>query len=291
MWISEPMPVMTRIITADNGSRRSVKSALKSPEVIQVKTWFTIARASGSSWTRRTTDSSDTAKEPIIALQATAPAAALDTRRPKLALTRNPRNGRSGISSSIERTARRHEGTKTSQFVRCVLRTFVSSWLPFQARKRFRVQRLAVPEQRDDDRQADGRFRGRDGHHEEHDDLAVGRAERAAQRDERQVHRIQHDLDRQQDRDQVAADEHAGGADGKEDGRQDQVVVQRDHGRFSVGAGPPAPKLDATRASSSSSSGIASGEMRGSNGSRRASTTAPTIATRIRIEVTSKAKA
>src|SRR3954462_2707248 len=278
MWISEPMPVMTRIITADNGSRRSVKSALKSPEVIQVKTWFTIARASGSSWTRRTTDSSDTAKEPIIAPQATAPAAALDTRRPKLALTRNPRNGRSGISSSIERTPRRHEGTKTSQ-------------LPFQARKRFRVQRLAVPEQRDDDREADGRFRRRDGHHEEHDDLPVGGAERAAERDERQVHRVQHDLDRQQDRDQVAADEHAGGADGKEDGRQDQVVVQRDHGRFSVGAGPPAPKLDATRASSSSSSGIASGEMRGSNGSRRASTTAPTIATRIRIEVTSKAKA
>src|SRR5689334_19756286 len=204
------MPVMTRIITADNGSRRSVTSARKSPDAIQVKAWLTIARASGSSWTSRATASSDTANEPIIAPQATAPAAAFDTRRPRLALTRKPRNGRSGISSSIGRTPRRHEDAKR---------------LPLQAREGFGVQRLAVTEQGDDDREADGGFRGGDGHHEEHDDLAVGGAERAAEGDEREVHRVQHDLDRQQDRDQVAADEHAGGADRKQDGRHDQVVV------------------------------------------------------------------
>ena len=36
MWISEPMPVMTRIITADSGSSRNARSSVKSPEAIQV---------------------------------------------------------------------------------------------------------------------------------------------------------------------------------------------------------------------------------------------------------------
>ncbi len=46
MWISEPMPVMTRIITADSASRRSVRSIDKSAEVNQVKSVWLICRDS-----------------------------------------------------------------------------------------------------------------------------------------------------------------------------------------------------------------------------------------------------
>ena len=39
MWISEPMPVTTRIITADSGSSRSVKARrVRSPDAIQLNT-------------------------------------------------------------------------------------------------------------------------------------------------------------------------------------------------------------------------------------------------------------
>src|SRR5687767_6810869 len=120
------------------------------------------------------------------------------------------------------------------------------------------VERFAVAEQRDHDCQAHRGLGGRHGHHEEGDDLAVDIAAKAPEGDERQVHRVQHDLDRQQNRDQVLAQEHAGRADREEDRRDDQVMTERNHD-----SGP----------------------------SLRASTTAPTMATRIRIDVASNAKA
>src|SRR5688500_3502034 len=129
---------------------------------------------------------------------------------------------------------------------------------PFQRGERIGVQRLAVPEEGDDERQADRRFSRGHGHHEERDDLAVDVAAISSEGDERQVHRIEHDFDREQDRDQVAAQEDAGRADREQDRRDDQVVTERDHESVP---------------------------------SRRASTTAPTIATRIKIDVASKAKA
>src|SRR5436190_2585065 len=169
-----------------------------------------------------------------IAPQATADATFLLLRRPPKALIRNPMSGSAGISSSI--------GTS-----------------PLQLGERVGVQRLAVPEQADDDREADRRFRRGDGHHEEDDDLAVRGAVHAAERDEREIDRVQHDLDRQQDRDEVPAHEHACRADAEQHGREDQVVLDGSRHRC-------APSL-------------------------RASTTAPTIATRIRIDVTSNANA
>src|SRR5437867_2089471 len=95
------MPVTTRIITAERGSTRSVKLAVKSPEAIQVNTWFAIARDSGSSPTSRTTAASETANDASSAPHATAPDAALLRRRPTLAFTRKPRNGRRGMSKSM----------------------------------------------------------------------------------------------------------------------------------------------------------------------------------------------
>src|SRR5580765_2240916 len=220
-------------MTADSGSTRRANATVKSPDEIHVKTRWTIARASGSSAASRHTTTAETRNDPSIAAQATAPAAALLRRRPKLAFTRKPMNGSSGISKSI----------------RC---------LPFECREGVGVQRFLVPEQRDDDCESNGRLRRGDGHDEKHDDLSVRRAQRTAEGDERQVHRVQHDLDRQENRDEIPAHEYAGRADREQNRRQQQVVAECGHQR-----GP----------------------------SRRARTTAPTIATRMRIDVTSNGNA
>ena len=100
------MPVTTRIITADRGSRRSVNATVKSPEEIQVKARSTIARDSGSMPTSRPTDAIDTRNDAIIAPQAIAPETALLRRRPAPAFTRNPRNGSSAISSNMRKRRR-----------------------------------------------------------------------------------------------------------------------------------------------------------------------------------------
>src|ERR1035437_854929 len=236
--MSDPIPVTTRIITAESGSSRSVKVTAKSPELIQVNTCWAMARASAGNAISLKTETSDTRNDAIIAPHAIAPEAGLLTRRPKLAFSRNPTSGRSGISSSMRAS-------------------------PLQRRKRIGVERLAVTEQPDHNRQPDRGFGGRDGHHEEHDDLPVRGAERAAERHKRQIHRVQHDLDRQQHRDDVAAHEHAGRPNREEHGGENQVV---DEGRRRHHGFPG---------------------LRGLLGSRRARTTAPTMATRMRTEVTS----
>src|SRR5438034_7786673 len=95
------MPVTTKIITVESGSARREKATLKSPDAIQLKTSSTTAADESAG--ARTTDQAVTAEarnDAIIAPQATALAAALLIRRPRLALTRKPMKGSSGISSS-----------------------------------------------------------------------------------------------------------------------------------------------------------------------------------------------
>src|SRR6516225_1490054 len=244
--MSDPIPVTTRIMTADSGSSRNVSPTLKSPDVIQVNACCTIERSSGWSETSCQTAAIETRKDSRMAPHATLPETCLVNRRPRLAFSRNPTSGRTGTRSSIRRSDRRFRVS------------------PSQAHEAVGVERLAEPEQADHDRQPDGGLCGCHGHDEEDDDLAVGGAERPAKRDEAQVHRVEHDFDREQDRDQVAPDEHAGGSDRKQNRREHEVVVERHHQGCSDGPG---------------------------EASRRASTTAPTIATRIKTEVTSNAKA
>src|SRR5436190_8359693 len=245
MWMSEPMPVTTRIITADSGSSASWKSALKLPDETQVKTVCTTRRSSGTRPSIDQTAASDTRKDRIIAPHAAAEATPFPLRRPPKALIRNPTNANSGISGSIAAPLR---PLSTSAPVS-----------PFQLGERVGVERLAVTEQADDDGKAHRRFRGGDRHDEEHDDLAVRAAVHAAERDEREIDGVQHDLDRQQNRDQVAAHEHACRADAEQHGRQHEILLERRRRHC-----PP---------------------------SFRASTTAPTIATRISTDVTSNANA
>src|SRR4029453_18807994 len=174
-------------------------------------------------------EATDTRNAPIIAAQAIPPDTPLLNRRPKLALIRKPANGSNGIRISMP--------------------------LPLQRGEHVGIQRFAMAEQADHDGQANRGFGGGNGHHEEHDDLAVRRAERAPEGDEAQVHGVQHDLDREQDGDEIPPNEHAGRTDRKQNRGQHEVVAERRHQRDSFFA----------------------------------STTAPTMATRIRIEVTSNA--
>src|SRR6476660_3521869 len=146
MWMSDPIPVTTRIMTADSGSSRSVKPTFKSPDVIHAYIDWTSARPSGGRAASCQTSTIDIPNDASIAAHATAPAAALLMRRPQPAFTRKPRNGSSGIRINMSgepRANRTHEGVS-----------------PFQTRKPVGVQRFAVAEQADDNRQADGRLGG-----------------------------------------------------------------------------------------------------------------------------------
>src|SRR5262245_39925883 len=198
MWISEPMPVMTSTITEASVSSRKVRSTLKSPAENQVKTVCVIARLSTGRPVRCHTWAAAIRNDAIITRQATPPDTVLNRRRPSTALITKPANGRKGIS-----------GSNVS---------------PLQGSKRFRVQRLAMAEQADDESEADRRLRRRDRHHEEGDDLAVGGPELPAERHKRQVHRVQHDFHRQQQRDQVAPQKDAGRSDREQQTRQDEIV-------------------------------------------------------------------
>src|SRR5512139_3427427 len=178
------MPVMTRIITADSGSRRNARSSVKSPEAIHVNSVCVRARDSTGRPARAITCMTATAKAATITADARPPETALGSRRPSEALTRKPANGRRGISDSTGSPLERREG--------------------------FRVERLAVAEERNHQREAHGGFGGRDRHHEEGDDLAVDGAELAPEGDEGQVHGVEHDLHRQQQGDHVTPQEDAG---------------------------------------------------------------------------------
>src|ERR1043165_5781698 len=133
------MPVTTRIITPHSRTSRALPPA-------------------------------EARNEPIIAPHATAPETPLLTRRPRLAFTRKPSSGRSGISNSIGNPPRKRENTKPNEFL---FRALVLSWpmsaaprsrpvgsnrraSPFQTHERIRVQRLLVPKQADHNRQTDG---------------------------------------------------------------------------------------------------------------------------------------
>src|SRR5215510_2126175 len=88
------------------------------------------------------TDVAATENEASITADAIPPDTVFDRRFPKKALIRKPRNGNRGMSAS----------------------TVCLGASPLQGRKRVRVERLAVPEQRDDDREPHRRFGGRYGH-------------------------------------------------------------------------------------------------------------------------------
>src|SRR2546425_12650531 len=144
-----PMPVTTRIITAESGSSRNVRSTTKSPDAIHVYSVWSMTRRSGARLASCHTAITDTTNDANITSDARPPERPFDSRRPHIAFTTKPTNGKSGINDS----------TRVS--------------LPLQCGEGIRVQRLPVTVQRDHDCQPDHRFGRRHGHHEGHDDLAV----------------------------------------------------------------------------------------------------------------------
>src|SRR5687768_552410 len=98
MWISDPIPVTTRIMTQDRLSSRTPNGIESSPDENQVNATC----SSGScELTTPHTAATETPNEAMMAAQATPPDTDFESRRPKNALTTKPRNGSSGISKSI----------------------------------------------------------------------------------------------------------------------------------------------------------------------------------------------
>src|SRR5215208_6902656 len=131
-----------------------------------------MTRASGAIPISCHTLIAETTNEATIASEARPPETLFGSRRPSIALMTKPTSGNRGISASTRS--------------------------PLERLERVRVERLPVAEERDDDRQADGSFRGRDRQYEERDELNGDVTAEAPERDERQVDCIEHDLDRQQ---------------------------------------------------------------------------------------------
>jgi hypothetical protein len=95
------MPVMTRIITADSGSTLNARAMFRSPEAIHVYRVWSIVLASGGRPASCRTLMTDTANDASITSDARPPETLFGSRRPIVALTTKPRNGKRGISASI----------------------------------------------------------------------------------------------------------------------------------------------------------------------------------------------
>src|ERR1700693_4255149 len=121
-------------------------------------------------------------------------------------------------------------------------------------------QRGAILKHSENNGQTHCGFGGGHHHHEEAVDVSIHLLELVGKSDEAQVHRVEHQLDGHEDGDNVAPENEAGHTQHKKNGAQDQIPAQGDGGR------------------------------QGGHGqtSFLASTIAPTIAIRIRTEVTSK---
>ena len=102
MWMSDPMPVTTRIINAASGSTRSANGTSSSPDLSHVKT---VCSTTAPPEKTGHAEATATRKAPIIAAHARPPDRDLDRRLPRKALIAKPANGNSGISSSIDVSA------------------------------------------------------------------------------------------------------------------------------------------------------------------------------------------
>src|SRR3954451_22214501 len=130
-----------------------------------------------AAWPPASAAATETPNAPTIARHATPPDTDFGSRRPRPALIRKPRNGSSGISSSIQQQPSGSGIRNSEPGGSRIPRSAYRSPSPFQQRERVRTQRLAMAEERDHQRKADRSLGRRDRHHEERDDLAVHRPE------------------------------------------------------------------------------------------------------------------
>src|SRR5262245_11804019 len=108
-----------------------------------------MTRLAGSSAASCQTSAADTTNAAIIMSEASPPETDFGRRRPKNALTTNPASGNAGMRAITG------GGLRTP-----------ARFSPFERREGVGVERLPVPEERDDEREADCRLGRRHGHHE-----------------------------------------------------------------------------------------------------------------------------
>src|SRR5262245_23185121 len=205
--MSEPTPVTTSTMTAESGSRRNDTSAEKSPTRIHVHANSTTWRSASGSPARCSTARSAKPNARITEPQARAIVPGFPSRSPINRLSSTAASGSAGMIQSIGRCTR--SALEQVDLVH--------------------EHGLPQSEQVDDDREPDRHLGGGDGHHEEHEDLAIERLHVARERDEREVRGVQHELDRHEDDERVAAYEHADHADREHDRRQRDQPGERDH--------------------------------------------------------------
>ena len=103
-----------------------------------------------------------------------------------------------------------------------------------------------------------------DHHHEEDEDLSGQHVPVRSESDERQIHSVEHQLNRHEDCDDVALDQKSRYPAGEQNSAQHEIVRKGHHYSFTFCAGPPPGTVGLL-----------------------ASTTAPMMAIRIKMEVTS----
>src|SRR5262249_24553016 len=152
MWIRNATNVTNDSIRAESGSSRNARSTERFPTAIQLATGSTtvawVPAANGISREYATSVARPAAPTP------TADTNDLPRRVPRRALTTIPASGIAGISQSG----------------RVVMLAYAS---PLQQVDLVHVDRLGMPEQRDEDREADRGLRRGDRDHEEDDDLPL----------------------------------------------------------------------------------------------------------------------
>src|SRR2546426_3043886 len=208
------MPVTTRIITAESGSReypqrtvRSAPSAVVPIGIHSKSVWVnragdpaSVSAGVGAKLCSSRTAPTEIANEARTAAQATsATARRVKQRAPSRPFRRKPANGRSGISQRS--------------------RSIIS---PAHQAGVLDVGRPAATEQRDDDRQPDRGFGGGHGHDEEDEDVPRHRLILVREGGESQVDGVQHQLDAHQDDDGVATHQDTDAADGEQERRHEQ---------------------------------------------------------------------
>src|SRR5579872_596958 len=178
---------------------------------------------------------------------------AFEKRRPRIPLIKKPARGSAGMSQSCcirkNRFQQRRRDRKKTAKAASRLRGSVLHRVHF-----VHIQRFTVFEYRQDNGQSYGRFRRGNHHYEKRENVPVDLFELIGKCDEAQVDGIQHQLDRHEYGDDAFSKQKPGDAQCEQDGAQNQIPGQRDAGH---------------------------------GNSFRARTIAPTIAIRIRTDITS----
>src|SRR5258706_3009248 len=204
------MPIVVTTISsrAVKWSTRKPTATVKLRAGIQCKSVTATARSPPVPRTFATTSiaaSHDSTTAPTGTQNASSP-----RRRPTTAVTRNPASG-----SAMMRTTR--SCTRLTQLASSAHGVVLVD-----------ERRLAVAEDGDDDREADGRLGGGDGHDHQRDHRAVTLqiGDERAERHDAEIHRIEHQLDGHQHRDRVPAGEEPERPDGEQRAGERQVRVE-----------------------------------------------------------------